>query len=254
MKETYLPFTADMVNALLDGRKLVTRRPLVIPEGWELHDRKPSKITSSHPKKGKWGALIRRGVGTDFPQSDLVTAPCFVGDLVWVRETWGVVNHSFDEDGNMVEWTPDRPALPVKELKYGKGYYTGSVIYRADGEMRWCNDFEEEISAWHPSIHMPKAASRITLKVADVRIERVQEITEEQAVLEGMPTDEECQRKAIESGLSWYQKPVTWFKNLWDGLYNNWSDNPYVWVIEFEVVNKNVSEVAEELKQQESAA
>lgn len=76
-----------MVNALLDGRKLVTRRPLVIPEGWELHDRKLSKITSSHPKKGKWGVLIRRGVDTDFPQTNLVPAPCFIDDLVWVRET-----------------------------------------------------------------------------------------------------------------------------------------------------------------------
>ena len=248
MKETCLLFSADMVNALLDGRKLVTRRPLVIPDGWELHGRKPSKITSSNRK---WGALIRRGVGTDFFQS--VAAPCFVGDLVWVRETWGVVNHSFDEDGNMVEWMPDRPVLPVRELKYGKGYYTGSVIYRADGEMRWCNDFEEEISAWHPSIHMPKAASRITLKVTDVRIEQVQDITETQAVLEGMPTDEECQRMAVESGLSWYQKPVAWFKNLWNGIYSDWDANPYVWVIEFEVINKNISLVVEELKQQESA-
>ncbi|HCJ7273413.1 TPA: hypothetical protein NVH30_003051 [Vibrio cholerae] len=248
MKETCFPFTKDMVNALLDGRKLVTRRPLVIPEGWELRDRKLSKITSSHPKKGKWGALIRRGVDTDFPQADLIPAPCFIDDLVWVRETWGVVNHTFDENGNMVEWTPDRPARRVKEMKFGKGYYTGHAIYRADGEMRWCDDFEDEVSAWHPSIHMPRAASRTTLIVTDVRIERVQEITEEQAILEGMPTREEAQRMAVESGLGWYQNPVVWFKNLWDGLYSNWNKNPYVWAIEFKVVKKNISEVLEELK------
>lgn len=148
----------------------------------------------------------------------------------------------------MVEWTPDRPARRVKEMKFGKGYYTGHAIYRADGEMRWCDDFEDEVSAWHPSIHMPRAASRTTLIVTDVRIERVQEITEEQAILEGMPTREEAQRMAVESGLGWYQNPVVWFKNLWDGLYNNWNKNPYVWAIEFKVVKKNISEVLEELK------
>jgi len=243
MKETYLPFTADMIKALLDGRKLVTRRPLTVPNGWELHDRLPTKITSPHPKKGKWGALIRHGVGTDFPQSDLVSAPCYVGDLIWVRETWGVVSHAFDENDNLIEWIPDRPSLPIKEMKYGKGYYSGHAIYRADGEMQWSDDFGESKSAWHPSIHMPKAASRLTLRVTDLRIERVQDITEEQAVLEGMPSREECQIRAIESGLDWYQKPVVWFKKLWDSIYSDWSKNPYVWVIEFEVISKNISEV-----------
>lgn len=248
MKTIPMIFNTEMVKALLSGSKAVTRRPLTVPDGWDLHGRKPSKITSSHPKKGKWGALIRRGVGTDFPQSDLVSAPCFVGDLIWVRETWGVISHSFDEDGSFIDWTPDRPALPIKELKHGKGYYTGYAIYRADGEMQWCDDFGEEKSAWHPSIHMPKRASRLTLKVTDVRIERVQDITEEQAVLEGMPTSEKCQRMAVESGLSWHQKPVTWFKSLWDSIYNDWSNNPYVWVVEFEVIHLNVAQVINQME------
>lgn len=96
---------------------------------------------------------------------------------------------------------------------------------------------------------MPRAASRLTLKVTDVRIERVQDITEEQAIKEGMPTDEECQRMAIESGLGWYQKPDIWFKNLWDSIYGNWHQNPYVWVIEFEVIHQNVDKYLESVKE-----
>ncbi|EOW9163192.1 TPA: hypothetical protein AB5E57_001619 [Vibrio cholerae] len=231
MKVTYLPFNKDMIIGLLDGRKTATRRVIKIPEGWELHDSKISKITSSHPKKGKWGALIRKGLNTSFPQSDLVSAPCAAGDLVWVRETWGVISHEFDENGNIKKWNPDRPSTQVKELKLGKGYYTGHVIYRADGEMRWCNDFEDEISAWHPSIHMPREASRLTLKITDVRIERVQDITEADAIKEGV-------HPASPSSLIWPYR--TTFMELWDDLYKSWCDNPYVWVIEFEVIHQNV--------------
>ncbi|TOP71767.1 hypothetical protein CGH11_12995 [Vibrio parahaemolyticus] len=217
MKQMPMIFNTEMVNAILDGRKTVTRRPVKYyrPVQWKL-----SIINGKVVESLRGGEPLPTGI----------QLPCFVGDLIYVRETWREFKHS-DECG-----CSDYCSCPA----------TGTILYFAshdDGE-----------SKWKPSIHMPKAASRITLKVTDVRIERVQEITEEQAVLEGMPTDEECQRKAVESGLSWYQKPVTWFKNLWDGLYSNWSDNPYVWVIEFEVVNKNVSEVAEGLKQQESAA
>ena len=246
MKHVPMIFNSAMVKALLDGRKTVTRRPLRIPEGWELADTKLSKITSSHPKKGKWGALVRCGVGTEFPQADLITASCSVGDLIWVRETWGVISHSFDEDGILMEWTPDRPALPIKELKHGKGYYTGHAIYRADGEMQWCDEFGEENSAWHPSIHMPKAASRITLKVADVRIERVTDISDEQAVSEGMPSREEAQRMAVSAGLEWYDRPTKWFKRLWQQIYGDesWSPTQFVWVIEFEMINQNVTNVA----------
>lgn len=228
MKTIPMIFNTEMVKALLSGSKAVTRRPLTVPDGWELHDRKPSKITSSHPKKGKWGALIRRGVGTDFPQSDLVSAPCFVGDLIWVRETFAALGH---DDYNQVN---PNDVASVHEYRYKAS---------ENPNLANCSDHEVRGYKWVPSIHMPKHASRLTLKITDVRIERVQDITEEQAVLEGMPTSEKCQRMAVESGLSWYQKPVTWFKSLWDSIYNDWSNNPSVWVIEFEVIHKNVAQV-----------
>ncbi|HCG8975229.1 TPA: hypothetical protein NJ623_004487 [Vibrio parahaemolyticus] len=228
MKQIPMTFNTEMVKALLDGRKTVTRRPIQIPDGWELHDRVLSKITSSHPKKGKWGALIRKGVNTDFPQSDLIPAPCFVGDLLYVRETFATL-HS----GDYQEISPWETSC--QEVRY-KASEPQALAYESDHEIRGYK--------WRPSIHMPKHCSRLTLKVIDVRIERVQEITEQQAVAEGMPTDEECQQSAIKAGLGWYQKPAIWFKNTWDRIYSNWSQNPYTWVIEFEVIHSNVSKVA----------
>ena len=213
MKCVPMIFNREMVCALLEGRKNVTRRPLKVPEGWELHDRKLSKITSSHPKKGKWGALIRRGVDTDFPQSNLVAAPCFVGDLVWVRETF-CMGRIFDYDSGH----PASDYLYVEQCKDDKNYPIYKQQCLSDG-------VELEEVRWTPSIHMPRCASRLTLKVTDVRIERVKEITPQGAKDEGFN--------------DW-----TGFAFTWSSIYLDrglgWDDNPYVWVIEFEVVNQNI--------------
>ena len=233
MKAIPMLFQTELVRALLEGRKTVTRRPLDIAIGWELKDRKPTKITSSHPKKGKWGALIRKETFDDKYQHDLVTAPCFVGDLIYVRETFAALGHNDYQQVNPNHITE------IHEYRY-KASEKESIAN--------CEDHEVRGYKWVPSIHMPKHASRLTLIITDVRIERVQDITEEQAIKEGMPTDEECQKLAVESGIGWYQKPAIWFKNAWNSIYNNWDQNPYVWVIEFEVIHKNVDQVINEMK------
>ena len=234
MKHVPMIFNSAMVKALLDGRKTVTRRPLRIPEGWELADTKLSKITSSHPKKGKWGALVRSGVGAEFPQADLITAPCSVGDLVWVRETFCM--------GRIDEHDADHPADRYKYVEQCEGDSNYSIS-KAQCEM---DSIEVHEVKWTPSIHMPKAASRITLKVTDVRIERVTDISDEQAVSEGMPSREEAQRMAVSAGLDWYDRPTKWFKRLWQQIYGDesWSQAQFVWVIEFEMINQNVTNVA----------
>lgn len=228
MKHVPMIFNSAMVKALLDGRKTVTRRPLRIPEGWELADTKLSKITSSHPKKGKWGALVRCGIGTEFPQSDLIAAPCSVGDLVWVRETFCT--------GRIEQYDSGHPASDYFYVEQGCGNDSYTVS-KAFCEME---GIELEDVRWTPSIHMPKAASRITLKVTDVRIERVTDISDEQAVSEGMPSREEAQRMAVSAGLDWYDRPAKWFKRLWQQIYGNesWSPAQFVWVIEFEMINR----------------
>ena len=215
MKHFPMIFNSEMAKALLDGRKTVTRRPISESVLLKLQDAEQAgEIHSITEPQDKSYVLS--------------FAPVKIGDLIWVRETWGVISHAFDENGNFINWTPDRPALPIKELKHGKGYYTGHAIYRADGEMRWCNDFEEEISAWHPSIHMPKAASRMTLKVTDVRVERVKEIKPCEVKKEGFN--------------DWSGFAFTW-SSIYLSRGLGWDNNPYVWVIEFQVINQNINKL-----------
>jgi len=83
-----------------------------------------------------------------------------------------------------------------------------------------------------PSIFMPRWASRLTLKVTDVRVERVQDITESDAIAEGIKIDD----------VAWTD-PRAAYKRLWDSISNNWGDNPWVWVVEFEVIRNNIDEV-----------
>ncbi|EPP5809485.1 hypothetical protein ACUT0J_001830 [Vibrio vulnificus] len=226
MKVVPMIFNTEMVKALLDGSKTVTRRPLNITEGWDLKDRKLTKITSSHPKKGKWGALVRKETFDDKYQHDIITAPCFVGDLIYVRETFRLFNHS-DECG-----CSDYCNCPP----------SGTPIYLAT-----CGDDSE--SKWKPSIHMPRTASRLTLKVTDVRIERVQDISEEEAIKEGI--NKHHQLPAFKSPIGYHTSPAYAYEELWNSIYGNWDENPYIWVIEFEVIHQNVDEYLESGKEAE---
>ena len=110
------------------------------------------------------------------------------GDLLWVRETWGTI---LDCEG---------------------------YIYRADGP-------HDGVRRWYPSIHMPRVASRLTLRITDVRVQRVQEISEEDARDEGT------------SGLL---TSMTGFPYLWNAINAKrgycWADNPWVWALTFERV------------------
>lgn len=240
MKSIGMSFNTEMVQALSSGNKTVTRRPLKIQDGWSFD--KLGKITSSHPKKGSWGAFVNKCIGTKFPQADLIKAPCWIGDEIYVRETWGVVSHDYDANNNIVEWTPDRPSMNIKDMRFGQGYYSGNIIYRSDGEFSWSDDYGDEISAWKSSTNMPKEISRITLKVTDVRIERVQAINEEQAKAEGVkktlwfiPNGAE-EDDWINIGGSMNAQYKNGFASVWDSIYSSWSENPFVWVIEFEVI------------------
>ncbi|EKF9299613.1 hypothetical protein O1B50_000106 [Vibrio cholerae] len=223
MKVVPMIFNTDMVKALMAGDKVVTRRPVSPkPEPSDYdYDWWPSKKLGSMVQVSGFEKIdcdYKRDLVEEMARDACPIAN--IGDLIYVRETFRLFNHS-DECG-----CSDYCSCPP----------SGTPVYFAT-----CGDSE---SKWKP-----RAASRLTLKVTDVRIERVQDITEEQAIKEGMPTDEECQRMAIESGLGWYQKPDIWFKNLWDSIYGNWHQNPYVWVIEFEVIHQNVDKYLESVKE-----
>ena len=128
------------------------------------------------------------------------------GDLLWVRETHGI------------------------QLKLGESpdYPKGLVVYRADLPEDSNFQYEGGGSAWRPSIHMPRWASRITLEITGVRVERVQDISEKDAIAEGAAfrKDEDGELDA--------------FNNIWDIINEkrgySWDNNPWVWVIEFKKV------------------
>ncbi len=134
-----------------------------------------------------------------------------VGDILYVRETW---QRNYCNDAIV----------------------TGKYAYRASPET-WQYFSEEEKNLkkkWKPSIHMPKEAARIFLKVTDVRVERLQDITEEDAITEGMS-------KTLVDGVVFISAKGN-FHVLWDSLNikrgYGWDTNPWVWVIEFERINK----------------
>ncbi|HDZ9226535.1 TPA: hypothetical protein RUZ17_002988 [Vibrio cholerae] len=211
MKVVPMIFNTDMVKALMAGDKRVTRRPVKIDY-----------------ERGMNGPVVR---GRNGEVSVLSFAPIAglcpfgnFGDLIYVRETFRLFNHS-DECG-----CSDYCSCPP----------SGTPVYFAT-----CGGDSE--SKWKPSIHMPRAASRLTLKVTDVRIERVQDITEEQAIKEGI--NKHHQLPVFKSPIGYHTSPVYAFEELWNSIYGNWEENPYVWVIEFEVIHQNVDKYLESVKE-----
>lgn len=217
MIERGMIFNAEMVRAILDGRKTQTRRPVKFPVldknlGCELAGNELAGELSA-------GNYLNSAFGKP-------------GDRIWVRETWGVVSHELDEDGHIVDWTPDRPATAIREMPFGNGYYSGHAIYSVDGEFTWGDDdgYEDGRSCWKPSIHMPRAASRILLEITDVRVEKLKHIPRSGIIAEGYPAEREATGGQYD--------PFLWYRDLWESIYGNgsWQANPWVWVIEFERV------------------
>ena len=231
MKERGMIFNSEMVRAILDGRKTQTRRPIK----W---------------KQTRFTEIGEREDGSKWPWSEDAEHACdfwhpcpfgAVGDRVWVRETWGVVSHELDEDGRIQPWTPDRPATAIHEMPFGNGYYSGHAIYAADGDFTWGDDdgYEDGRSCWKPSIHMPKAASRILLEITDVRMERLNAISERDAQAEGVAKLRGGFWQHYQPGWTQHQLSARGsFVTLWKSIYGkeSWNSNPWVWVIEFKRV------------------
>ena len=244
VKEHPILFSAQMVRALLNGSKTVTRRQVKVQPfdlSWSRRDHRfeytAGRSANGDEIDGLYAYSTRSG--------EEWSAKCPYGqpgDRLWVRETWGVISHDFDEHANMIDWTPDRPATLIREMPFGRGYYSGHVIYRADGEATWAGDDDgggDDRSAWKPCIHMPRIASRILLEIIEVRVEHLQDITYEEAVAEGVHRDSACRMwTATDEGGACHKYPVPAFRDLWSGINgaNAWAANPWVWVVEFKRV------------------
>lgn len=225
VKERPIIFSGEMVRAILDGRKTMTRRVVDVskikPSIW-THEtigeiRPVSELGPNH--RDEWQALLTKyrvgSHGFKCPYGK-------PGSKLWVRE-------SFCHFGN----------------RYSHGHGFGLVKYLADGTMSdmpssSLPDHNSTDSYWRknrPSIHMPRWASRITLEITDVRVERLQDISATDVQREGV--DLEGGRPGfdvdIDGGLD-NKFIITRFAELWDkisGKKHPWASNPFVWIVEF---------------------
>lgn len=217
IREKGLIFNSEMVRAILDGRKTQTRRPIK----W---------------KQTRCTEIGERDDGSYWPWSEDCENCCdywhpcpfgAVGDRIWVRETF---------QGPLVseELLEEYRAYPEK---FENPEY---CEYSADGGPRpeYCDLDDNLRHGWRPSIHMPRWASRITLEITGVRVERLNDISQEDAQAEGMeltgwrPTYSDPDS----GGEVW--TPYDNFAQLWQCIYGeeSWQANPWVWVISFKRV------------------
>lgn len=199
-------FNTEMVQAILAGRKTCTRRAVKRAIPFDSEGKSWSVLI-----KGEWSGLI--GVD-DFVEH---YTPYHPGDILYVRETW----HKYTKRVEKGE------SCHLQEF-YG---YKASV-----------GNSEDASEPWKPSIHMPKEAARIFLRITGIRLERLQEITEDEAKAEGANW-KNGKNVGVEEKMS--QTAVERFAKIWDSTIKNpirsprcWDINPYVWVIEFERCEK----------------
>ncbi|MGJ3290048.1 hypothetical protein [Klebsiella michiganensis] len=204
MKERGMIFNGEMVRAILDGRKTQTRRPIK----W---------------KQTRFTEIGEREDGSKWPWSEDAEHACdfwhpcpfgAVGDRIWVRETWAEAGAS----------APD--------LKLYRATYPEHVpsIYE--------NVPPAEEIHWTPSIHMPRWASRILLEITDVRVERLNSISQEDAKAEGMELTGWRPTYSDPDSGGEVMTPYDNFAELWSSIYGeeSWNANGWVWVIEFKRV------------------
>lgn len=204
MKERGMIFNGEMVRAILDGRKTQTRRIM------------KNQPAGDYPETP---ALIRN-VGTGFQwhglygESSIFNCPLgSIGERIWVRETFRVHSRATD---------------------------VATLVYRASVRNSWTEQTHRVPVAvcnkpatpekWTPSIHMPRWASRILLEITDVRVERLRDLSEEDAKSEGIIP-------SAGGVLPGWEYRIN-FRDLWMDIYgtDNWEANPWVWVIEFKRV------------------
>ena len=235
-------FNTEMVRAILDGRKTTTRRVI-----------KPQPVKFVEVSNGLLAGCRCDNLYPDYG-GRLIKCPYEKGDILYVRETWGISNFDEEESTMTIQYKADDSiaTIALSQSKFQK-YYDRMTASEPD---------------WRPSIHMPKEAARLFLRVTGVKAERLQDITENGAKAEGMVyTDfgmyQPSWKASVDGGKTFYpakeQHHFGWnsgsakgpgecfptshgaFAHLWDSTVNKsdldhygWSANPWVWVISFE--------------------
>lgn len=198
MKERGMIFNGEMVRAILEGRKTQTRRimkvqPVLNGSFYEVYGAGWGRSMKSVP------AIPGHSLASNCPFG-------LVGDRIWVRETWAEAGAS-------------APDLKLYRANYPAHVPTHYENIPPADEIRWT-----------PSIHMPRWASRLTLEITGVRVERLRDLSEDDAKSEGITPPSGGVLPGWEYRIN--------FRDLWMSIYgaDNWETNPWVWVIEFKVV------------------
>lgn len=221
MRERPILFNGEMVRAILGGQKTQTRRAVSGVRGDNcLSLRKPTKT--------------RSGIVThvlDAPERGLCPfgQP---GDRLWVRETWQ--HYDWTEDGEpCIRYQADGATEWPEDYSEQEGLRLNDVWVGLSDDANFAIDGRAADRRWRPSIHMPRWACRLVLEITAVRVERLQAISEADAIKEGLSQSD--------TG-SWLPGPCDhpeWaFHQLWAQVYGepSWEANPWVWVIEFKRV------------------
>jgi len=227
MSDHPILFNAEMIRAILAGRKTQTRRVI----------RFPSWI--SDPKDGQPTCLPIQCDGycdtRAITKEDCWTFGrrlCGRGHTLWIRETFCLENTS-DYHGDQIvpPGTPVQKHDDEPDGEFDAGPYWLIPHYRATEPDAAIYEGDEDHTRWSPSIHMPRWASRITLLVKNVQVERLQDISEADAMDEGCEPIIPGQLTACSVGP--YKHG---FRSLWDRINENgWNENPWVWVVKFEL-------------------
>jgi len=221
VKEHPILMSAPMVRAILDGTKTQTRRAVKVQPPDALNDgRWYADRYNNGPQWCWWG---KRGTDVEHKCAHHIGQTCpfgVVGDRLWVRETWA----------------PD-PRAPEVD---------GCAVYRATDEVT-INAHGARVDRWRPSIHMPRWASRITLEVTEVRVQRLGDISEDDALAEGIrkvTKDGNVMKYCVydasndHSSTPWSEmrrSPQLAYMRLWDSINGEGASevNPWVWAISF---------------------
>lgn len=225
MKESPILFNTDMVQAIWSGHKSQTRR--VVKE--ELI------VWQAEFESGNLPHVIRSEPSLQYYLENRCPFGQ-IGDQLWVRETWHV-------EPNVQGWSMDEnePCTGWIEYKAGGSKEVTAPNFDAvqrcfpKGEVDW--DFLP--SDWRPSIFMPRWASRIQLEITNIRIERLNDISEQDAESEGCIADPcDHARQICEDIGCCGPTAKGHFKYIWESINgaNSWDKNPWVWVIEFKVI------------------
>ncbi|WP_444903794.1 hypothetical protein ACJJIU_00070 [Microbulbifer sp. CnH-101-E] len=254
MKERPILLNGDMVRAILDGRKTQTRR-LINPQPFNgVSNEEAIKQIGGLPPRLSLHQVINQAW-----RSGCADIPCPLGkpcDRLWVRETWWqagdwVSSYPEDDEGHWggskrIHFAAD--GNPPNEPNYD----------HPDGLQNGSFAAAHPYRVWRkrPSIHMPRWASRITLEITTVRVERIQDISEEDAKSEGLRwhslyrewggVELHPDSRPDLPQWRWYDNPVEAFKYLWESINGagSWDQNPWVWVIEFRRVEQQAEAAA----------